>query len=193
MPNPFAFISYVLLTTFTPGPNNIMAMSIATRRGFRASMPFSWGVAAGFFVVMAASMAFSATLYKALPGIEPFMKALGAAYILWLAYKVATARPPGEEDGGASGSFWSGILLQFFNPKGILYGITVAATFVTPYYRAPAVLTAFCAFLALVTIASTTTWALFGSAFERFLARYHRLVGGIMAALLVYCAVSLFL
>ena len=50
MPNVFAFLSYVVVTTFTPGPNNVMSMSNASRYGFRRSMRFTTGVCAGFFL-----------------------------------------------------------------------------------------------------------------------------------------------
>jgi cysteine/O-acetylserine efflux protein len=193
MPNPFAFLSYVMLTTFTPGPNNIMSMSNASRFGFRRSLRFTAGVFAGFLVVMALSCTFAVTLYKALPNIKPLMTVIGATYILWLAWKTATAKPHTEQDGASTSTFLSGALLQFVNPKGILYGITAASTFLVPYYTSPVVLAGFCLFMAAVSLISTSCWAAFGSLFERFLLSNHRVVSWIMASLLVYCAVSLFL
>ena len=61
-----------------------------------------------------------------------------------------------------------------------------------PYYHSPLVLVGFAAALALVALAATTCWALFGSVFQRFMADNHRIVAWVMGALLVYCAVSLF-
>ena len=86
----------------------------------------------------------------------------------------------------------SGMLLQFLNPKAILYGLTAASTFIVPYYRDPLILVAFAVALALVSLASTSCWALFGSVFERFMAKYHTAFSWVMGALLVYCAISLF-
>ncbi len=193
MPNPFAFLSYVLLTTFTPGPNNIMSMSNASRLGFRRSLRFTSGVFAGFFVVMSLACAFTLTLYKTMPNIKPVMTVIGATYILWLAYKTVSASPHADESRGGTGSFLSGVVLQFFNPKGILYGLTVASTFLVPYYKSAALLAGFCLFMAAVAFVSTSSWAMFGSLFERFLARNGKIVSWIMAGLLVYCAVSLFI
>lgn len=193
MPNYFAFLSYVMLTSFTPGPNNIMSMSNGTRFGFRKSLRFSFGVFVGFFFVMALSCAFSLTLYTALPRVKPVMTVIGAAYILWLAWKTATAKPHANAGRATEGSFVSGVFLQFLNPKAILFGITVASTFLVPYYKAPLVLAAFCLFMAAVSLVSTGSWALFGAAFERFLSNNHRMVSVVMGGLLVYCAVSLFL
>ncbi|MDO8964997.1 MAG: LysE family transporter [Coriobacteriia bacterium] len=192
MPDVFAFASFVVLTSFTPGPNNIMSMSNAARYGFRRSVPFTVGVCAGFFVIVGLSIGFTIALYAAIPTIKPVMTVIGAAYILWLAYKTVTSTPHDEATGGES-TFLSGMLLQFLNPKAILYGITAASTFIVPYYHTVPVLVGFAAALALVSLASTSLWAAFGSVFQRFMAEHHRIVGWVMGALLVYCAVSLFL
>ena len=191
MPNWFAFVSYVLVTTFTPGPNNIMSMANACKHGLRRSLRFTVGVCAGFFLIVGLSIAFTIVLFRVIPTIKPVMTVIGAAYILWLAWKTVTSK---AHDDGAAGqsTFMSGMLLQFLNPKAILYGLTAASTFIVPYYRDPLILVAFAVALALVSLASTSCWALFGSVFERFMAKYHTAFSWVMGALLVYCAISLF-
>ena len=191
MPNVLAFAYYVVLATFTPGPNNIMSMSNASRFGFGGSSRFRLGAFIGFFLVMAGSFVFTIALYRAIPTIRPYMTVVGALYILWLAYKTLT-RSPHDEAASSQNTFLSGMLLQFLNPKGILYGITVAATFIVPYYKSPAVLIAFAAGLAVVGFAAVTSWALFGSVFQCFMEKNHKPVSWVMGGLLVYCAVSLF-
>jgi cysteine/O-acetylserine efflux protein len=192
VPNVFAFLSYVAVTTFTPGPNNIMSMSNASRYGFRKSMRFTLGVCAGFFLIVGVAIAFSIALYRAIPSVKPYMDVVGAGYILWLAWKTVTSAP--HEDGAATQStFLAGMALQFLNPKAILFGLTVAATFIVPYYHSVPVFVGFAAALALVALVSTNCWAMFGSVFQRAVADHHRLFGYVMGALLVYCAVSLFL
>lgn len=71
MPNFIAFISYVFVTSFTPGPNNIMAMTNASHHGFRKSIPFNLGVGVGFFTILILSNLFSVTLYRYLPTVKP--------------------------------------------------------------------------------------------------------------------------
>lgn len=192
MPNALAFLSFVAVTTFTPGPNNIMAMSNASRFGFKRSMRFTLGVCAGFFLIVGISIAFTMALYRVIPAIKPIMTVVGAAYIIWLAWKTVTSSPHDDAAAGQS-TFLSGMLLQFLNPKAILYGVTAASTFIVPYYKSVPVLIAFAAMLALVSLVSTSCWALFGSIFQRFMAENHRAVGYVMGALLVYCAISLFM
>jgi len=194
MPNIAAFLSYVIVTSFTPGPNNIMSMSNAGRYGFRKSISFNIGIFFGFLIIIAISGIFSVTLYSLIPSIKPVMTWIGAAYILWLAWKTCKSSPHGRSGGEKqTNTFMAGLLLQFVNPKGILYGITTTSTFIIPYYKSLFVLTGFFIFLAFIGFIATCCWSLFGSVFQRFLAKNDRFVNPIMALLLVYCAVSLFL
>lgn len=194
MPNVAAFLSYVFITTFTPGPNNIMSMSNASRYGFLKSLPFNIGIFFGFLAILALSSLFSVSLYAVIPSIKPVMTVVGAVYILWLAWKTYHSKP---HDGSGSekqtNTITAGLLLQFVNPKVILYSITTLSTFIVPYYSSIPVVIAFAVFLAFVGFVSTCCWSLFGSVFQRFLHSHQKLINSVMALLLVYCAVSLFL
>lgn len=193
MLNITAFLSYVFVTSFTPGPNNLMSLSNASRYGFKRSINFNFGVFAGFFLVIALCSLFSVGLYKYIPSIKPVMTVVGATYILWLAWKTLKSKPSDAEDVQNQYGFIEGLLLQFVNPKAILYGITTVSTFIIPYYDSPTILLAFAVFLALIGFISTCCWALFGSLFQKFLTNHTQLFNLVMTALLVYCAVSLFL
>lgn len=193
MPNLLAFVSYVFITTFTPGPNNIMSMNNASRYGFKKSMPFNLGVFAGFVIIMALCTLFSATLYRVIPTVKPFLLVIGALYILYLAGKTLKSDPAHTEKNSITNTFISGLLLQFVNPKVILYGITTVSTFVVPIYKSLPALMGFCVGLAFIGFISTSCWALFGSVFQHFLSGHAKIVNIIMAVLLLYCAVSLFL
>ena len=194
MPNFTAFLSYVLVTTFTPGPNNIMSMSNASRYGFKKSIWFNVGIFFGFFIIIALCSLFSVTLYSLIPSIKPFMTIIGAAYILWLAWKTYQSKPHSDgESEKQTNTFLAGLLLQFVNPKVILYGITTVSTFIVPYYSSVFILGGFSILLAFIGFVSTCCWALFGSIFQIFLSKNHQVINIIMALLLVYCAVSLFL
>ena len=194
MPNFAAFLSYVLVTTFTPGPNNIMSMSNASRYGFKKSIMFNVGIFFGFFIIIALCSVFSVALYSLIPSIKPIMTCIGAVYILWLAWKTYKSKPHCENaNKKRTNTFLSGLLLQFVNPKVIIYGVTTVSTFIVPYYKSVLVLTNFSAFLAFVGFVATCCWSLFGSVFQKFLVKNDKVVNIVMALLLVYCAVSLFL
>lgn len=193
MLNITAFLSYVFVTTFTPGPNNIMSMSNASKYGFKRSINFNLGVFAGFVIIIALCSAFSLGLYSYIPAIKPVMTLVGAIYILWLAWKTLKSKPSDAEDLSDYNGFREGLLLQFVNPKVILYSITTVSTFILPYYNSPIILLIFSIFLAFIGFISTCCWALFGALFQKFMVQHDRLVNIVMSSLLVYCAISLFL
>lgn len=187
------FLSYAVVTAVTPGPNNIMSMSNAGRLGFRRSFPFNLGIWAGFSLVMLLCTLFCGTLSSLIPKIKMPMLFIGAAYMLWLAWKTFRSASAIEED-PRGGGFVSGMLLQFVNPKIYIYGVVSLEAYILPFYQGRwAALVFFALLLAFIGFTFTLLWALFGSAFKLLFSRYARITNAVMALLLVYCAVSLFL
>lgn len=188
-----AFLSYSLIQIFTPGPNNIMAMNNAVRFGIRRSFGFDLGVMAGFSVIMTISCLSSAALYKMIPAIKPIVTALGAAYIFYLAWKTYKSNPTDKSGKGQITTFFPGMMVQFLNPKGVLMALTAASVYITPNYDAFTPMLALSVLLGGLCLISTLTWGLFGTLFQRFYEGHHKAVNAVMALLLLYCAVSLFL
>lgn len=186
-----AFLSYVVLGSFTPGPNTIMSMTCASRYGFRRGMRFGIGAVLGFALISSLSAVFGVLLFRYLPQIERVMRWVGAAYMLYLAWVIFRDKPhEGKQSALRQDSVLTGLLLQFVNAKLIMYNITVFTTFVLPFYRSPLTLALFVLFLTAVGFASILAWALFGAAFHRLFTTHRRLMNGIMALLLVFCAIS---
>ena len=189
----YSFLTYAVITAATPGPNNIMSMSNAGRLGFRRALPFNLGIWVGFTLVMALCTLFCTALSALIPAIRLPMLVLGAAYMLYLAWGTFRSSDVIQEDHAREG-FRSGLLLQFINPKIYLYGIMSMEAYILPYYSGqPAVLLFFALLLAFIGFVFTLAWAAFGSVFRLLFSRHARVVNTIMALLLVYCAVSLFL
>lgn len=189
------FLSYVFVTTFTPGPNNIMSMTNANQFGFRKTQKFMLGVTAGFLLLMLLCSYFNLFLYNYLPKIKIVMDVVGAVYMLFLAVKIILSKPhrEGEKDEKKLNSFLSGMLLQFINVKGILYCITVIAVFIIPYSKTDISMILFSLILSVIVYISNVCWAAFGVIFQKFLSKYQKPFNIIMGLLLIYCAVSLFL
>lgn len=131
-----AFWTYTLITAMTPGPNNILALSSATSHGFRQSTRVLAGMSLGFLIVMLLCAGISFSLAVIDPAAVHLLSWAGAAYIVWLAWKIATS--PTKEDGLQAKpiSFWASFALQFVNVKIILYGVTALSTFVLPQTQA---------------------------------------------------------
>lgn len=189
----YDFLIYCFITAYTPGANNLLSMSNAIRLGFYRSVRFNFGILAGFAVIMSACTAFSATLYAFLPKVKIVMQIAGAAYMLYLAWKVWKSSSGLSADGGKEASFLSGMLLQFANPKIYIYAITAMSLYILPVYSSAAALVGFTVILTVIGASGSFVWALFGAAFCKFFSRHMKLVNVLMALLLIYCAVALFL
>lgn len=189
----YSFLTYAVITAATPGPNNLMSMSNAGRLGFRRALPFNLGIWVGFTIVMALCTLFCTALSALIPAIRLPMLVLGAAYMLYLAWGTFRSSGAIQEDHAREG-FRSGLLLQFINSKIYLYGVMSMEAYILPYYGGqPAVLLFFALLLAFIGFVFTLAWAAFGSVFRLLFSRHARAVNTVMALLLVYCAVSLFL
>ena len=189
----YAFLTYAVITAATPGPNNIMSMSNAGRLGFRRALPFNLGIWVGFTIVMVLCTLFCTALSALIPAIRLPMLVLGAAYMLYLAWGTFRSSGVIQEDHAREG-FRSGLLLQFINPKIYLYGVMSMEAYILPYYSGrPVILFLFALLLAFIGFAFTLAWAAFGSVFRLLFSRHAQAVNTVMALLLVYCAVSLFL
>lgn len=186
------FLTYAIITAITPGPNNIMSMSNASRLGFKKSLPFNIGILAGFSVVMLVCTLFSSMLSFLLPMIKMPMLIIGAAYMLYLSWKTFKSSPVIEENHPRNG-FLSGLLLQFVNPKIYIYCIISMESYILPYYsKQLLVLFEFSILLAFIGFLFTLCWSIFGSIFKQMFSKYAKITNTIMALLLVYCALSLF-
>lgn len=186
------FWSYIFVTAFTPGPNNIMAMSNSAKTGFNRGMVFCLGVFAGFLIVMSLCAVLTTALFQYIPAMAPYMKWVGASYIILLAFSIWRDKPRNQEKKQFldPGSFVTGMVMQLVNVKVILYGLTALSTFVLPYSRTyPAVLGAIIV-LSLTGFAGTCCWSAFGSLFQRFFNAHRKLANALMALMLAYCAVS---
>ncbi|MEK4721321.1 LysE family transporter [Priestia sp. FSL W8-0524] len=189
-----SFLLYIFVTSFTPGPNNIMAMLFANEYGLKKTIKFCLGVGTGFLIVMLLCSYFNILLENFIPKIEFFMEILGAIYMIYLAIKIFLSKNDNENNNeDRNNSFFMGMILQFINPKGILYGITAIATFILPYHDSNFSIILYSIFLALVGFIGTFCWSLFGSVFQKILSKYRIQFNLIMALLLVYSAVSIFI
>ena len=187
-----SFLTYAVVTAVTPGPNNLMSMSNGSRWGFRGALPFNFGIWAGFSAVMVLCTVFCQVLTELIPRIRVPMMAAGAAYMLYLAW--GTWKGGELTDNHQEGGFRSGFALQFINPKIYIYCIVSMETYILPAYAGEMLpLLGFALLLAFIGFFFTLCWSAFGSAFRRLFSHRAKLVNAVMALLLVYCAVSLFL
>ncbi len=189
----------------TPGPNNAMLTSSGSLWGFRRTVPHMLGVSIGFPLMQVGVAAGLGALLRENPSVLSALRVLGAAYLLYLAWKIATARPglqpdvPDGESGQSSRrpmSFLQAALFQWVNPKAWLVTVSALATVASvgghPSTGRALILAA--VFLA-VTLPITAFWTIVGVGVSRVLRteRALRRFNLALAALLVASLVSVLL
>jgi len=182
-----AMTAFCFVAAVTPGPNNLMLMTSGVNFGFRRTLPHLTGVVFGF-ALMVALVGFGLdAIFSRFPALLPAMRYLGAAYMLWLAYKIATAGPVREgESGGAPLGFFAAMAFQWVNPKGWVIAVSALTAYsvVDDYARNVAIVAL--TYLA-IGFPSSGAWAALGASMRRALAdpRIARPFNLTMAALLV--------
>ena len=186
-------ISFVGITTFTPGPNNISSASMGVMCGYRKTVLYLAGIASGFFVVMLIAAFLSGVLLNIMPDAEKYLRWGGACYILWLALGVLQSDFAIADDRKAARAFAKGFFLQLFNPKVAVFGLTLYSTFLAPIAGRPYYLFLSAVTFALTAYAATSTWALFGAAIRAKLTdeNFRKILNIFLSILLIYTAVEL--
>lgn len=187
-----AFLSYVIITSITPGPSNILMMNESRRFGFKGSLRFQFGIISGFITLGVVTSLLTTSLYQWIPMVEPYFKVVGAAYLLYLAWQVAFSKKTNNNNAYSQSSFFSGLLFQILNIKSILYFLTAMSAFILPYHNSNATVLLFMGLTILIGCIALLLWAVFGSAFKKIFAKYDKSINVIMCFLLIYSTVTIF-
>lgn len=191
--NLFSLLSYVLITTFTPGPSNISSASIAALYGYKNTLNYQVGLAAGVFFMMSLSGWISSTLLSIFPALEPVLRYAGAGYILYLALGILKASYTFTDQNVKPLGFVQGLVLQVLNPKLIVYAFTLFSAFLTSITNNLALVVLAAILLAATSFGATSMWALFGTAIRTWLhnPRLKAVVNILLSLALAYTAIAL--
>jgi threonine/homoserine/homoserine lactone efflux protein len=165
-----AFIVFASVAAFTPGPNNTMLLASGLNFGFRRTIPHMLGVGFGFAVVVLVAGFGLGAIFQAYPLLYAALKYIGAAYLLYLAWLIATSgavSAKGEQRGKPL-SFFGAALFQWVNVKGLVAAISSVAIYsaVAPY---PYNMLLLAVIFGLIGFLSAITWSLFGAGLSRLL------------------------
>ena len=191
--NLFSLLAFILISTFTPGPSNIASASMGVLHGYKHSLKYQVGLAAGVFLVMLLSGWISITLLQMVPALEPALRYIGAGYMLYLALGILKASYVFTEKDVKPLGFVHGVMLQILNPKLFFYAFTLFSVFLISITGNLTLLLIAAALLSAISFGATSVWALFGAAIKTYLhhLRVKAVINGIFALLLVYSAVNL--
>lgn len=183
-----AFLLYCVIVTFTPGPTNIVILSTVHNKGTKKALEYTYGATIAFGLLLVLSAMLNSMLIEVIPKIIIGMQILGSFYMFYLAYQLYKA-DSSKENVEHSASFKSGFLMQFFNPKVVLFTITVIPSFILPNYTQLPAITMGVIVITIIGFLAFITWVLFGTIFKRFLQRHKKIVNILMAIFLAYSGI----
>ncbi len=183
-----ALVVFAFVTSITPGPNNLMLLASGVNFGFRRTIPHMLGIGIGFLsLLIGVGYGLGAVLETA-PALYVGLKFAGGAYMLYLAYKIATSTSVGRVDDESAQpmSFMQAWLFQWVNPKAWVMAVTAMASYTVHDAYSLSVLLIGVVF-AVINVPSVSSWAAFGSLLRQWLEDPVRLkwFNLTMAALLV--------
>ena len=195
-----AFAVFAFVTSVTPGPNNLMLLASGMNFGFRASIPHVLGIGGGFLCLLVAVGMGLGGVFVRYPQTYEILKWVGAAYLLYLAWGIATSgapvAPAGEASEQARGrplGFLGAALFQWVNPKAWAMAVGAYTAYV-PAASGWELVAGAAILFAAINAPCVSLWALFGSRLRRWLMDpgYRRVFNVVMAVLLVGTLVPLF-
>jgi cysteine/O-acetylserine efflux protein len=187
-----ALLLQIFVVGYTPGPANIYSLTMAVRFGRAKSMRMWAGLFTGATIAVLIMAVLTHFIGEALGSYVIYLKYLGAAYIVYLAYKMWKNGTTGEKDDRGC-SFLNGMIVQLTNAKILLFELSVYSTFVLPYSSRIHDLLPVAALLLIAGPGANLVWILIGSSLSHIVEKYHKQVSIISAIALVFCAVYIVL
>jgi threonine/homoserine/homoserine lactone efflux protein len=169
MTDPLPFVTYTFVMSITPGPNNVMLTASGANFGFRRTLPHMLGIGCGFVVQLLAVCAGLSALFARWPQLQNAMAWVGAAYLLYLGWRMI-----GRHDGQLRAnlrpaSFLQAAAFQFLNPKAWIMTVT-AATLFLPREPGPLLSGVYMAgIMEGIGLPCMALWALFGSSLRQLI------------------------
>lgn len=181
-----AFGGFAFVSSITPGPNNTMLLASGVNYGFRRTVPHIAGISLGCVVMLLLVGLGLGQIFTAIPQLHDVLRYAGAAYLLWLAWKIATSGPMADHKAaGRPLTFLQAAAFQWVNPKAWILVVGAASTY-APRENFGRNVIVLAILLGLVNAPSICVWAGFGSAMRPFLSHPGRVrVFNIIMALLL--------
>ena len=184
-----AFFVFAVVTSITPGPNNVMLTATGANFGIRRGLPHVLGVSLGFALMIFVVAAGAGTALIDNPAAMRVLRYVGILVLLWLAWKIATAGRAGPAGRERPVGFIEAELFQWVNPKAWLICAGAVSGFLREDGSGATVQAGFFALIFIVAgMPCMLLWLGFGAAMqrilrtERALRAFNLTMGGLLAA-----------
>lgn len=169
-----ALAGFCIASSITPGPNNLMLMASGANFGFLRTIPHMLGVGLGFVLMVILVGIGLAQIFDSYPIAHTILKIVSVIYMLYLAWKIATAAPAAKGDQtGTPMTFLQAASFQWVNPKAWTMAIT-AVTVYTPDTALVSILIVAAVFGA-INLPCVSLWTVLGQQMARILTNTARL------------------
>ena len=189
-------VSFAIAASVTPGPNTLMVTASGANFGYARSNPHMLGIAFGFPLMIIAVGLGLGRFFAAYPAAHEVLKWVGTAYLLFLAWKIASAgRSKSGEQTGRPFSFLQAALFQWLNPKAWIVAVSSLTAFTTVGGNYVTETMFIAALFAAISYPACAVWCLFGTAIGRCLRsdRALKVFNTSMAALVVASIAMLYI
>jgi threonine/homoserine/homoserine lactone efflux protein len=158
-----ASLPFLASMALTPGPNNILVASSGVNFGFRATIPHILGIALGFPVMLLVVGLGLAKIFIAVPLVHVAFKYVSIVYLIYLAWRIATATSLDSTRGTAKPlTFLQAAAFQWVNVKAWIIGLSAVTTYTVVDSTLPWQICAIAAMSVGITLASVSFWTLCG-------------------------------
>ena len=163
-----ALLGFGIVTSVTPGPNNMMLLASGVNFGLRRTVPHMLGISLGHALMVFLVGLGIAGMFRAWPPALTLLKTGSVAYMLWLAWKIANSGAPGEGKARAEPlSFLQAAAFQWVNPKAWAMALGAVTAYVATPSAAAYLLVA--VIFMVVNFPSVMIWAAAGQGLRRWL------------------------
>ncbi|ESP92365.1 LysE family translocator [Pseudoalteromonas luteoviolacea] len=190
----YALSLFAFVSSITPGPNNLILLSSGLKFGARRCISLLLGINLGFTAMILLVGAGIGELFTRFVMLHEVLKWLSAAYILYLAFKVASATPFEFESHstGQPMTFFEAVMFQWINPKAWSMSLS-AITIYTPSTHFSSVVLVAVVF-SLINLPCILSWLLVGTKLSKLIKhpKYFRALNLVLAFVLVASIVPTF-
>ena len=130
IPDLIAALVFIIPMCFTPGPNNVLCAAHGSQYGVRNSLSLISGMAVGWSI-LGLGIAAGATFIEENKIVFQILTYIGAVYMVYLGYKIATSTKVDDSDTDERLGFWTGLILQMVNGKAWFHFLVLMTTFGT--------------------------------------------------------------
>ncbi len=186
-------MSYCLVMSITPGPNNVMLTASGANFGYRGAVPQLLGISVGSFAQTFVMCLGLGQLFLTYPVLHQALRFAGTLYLLILAWKLV-GNSVGDVLAGKPVSFGEGVMFQMMNVKAWVKAVTLGSVFVPAGMEIGSAALLVSVLSTLIGFPACSVWALFGVAIRGLLKdpRKLRVFNLAMAGALLILALSLF-